>query len=67
MCKIELLRALKDFAFNNMMIVMASDGVFADDEKKITAEFAKKWGFRVDDIKPLFNMAMTGRLGYTNA
>jgi rubrerythrin len=56
------LATVKDFAFNNMMILMACDGVFADDEKKLAAELAKKWGFKVDNIQPMFDMAMSGRL-----
>jgi predicted lipid-binding transport protein (Tim44 family)/DNA-directed RNA polymerase subunit RPC12/RpoP len=56
------LATIKDFAFNNMMILLASDGVFADDERKLAAELAKKWGFNVENIQPMFDMAMSGRL-----
>lgn len=56
------LATIKDFAFNNMMILMSCDGVFADDEKKLAAELAKKWGFKVDNIQPMFDMAKSGRL-----
>jgi predicted lipid-binding transport protein (Tim44 family) len=56
------LATVKDFAFNNMMILMAGDGVFADDEKRLAAELAKKWGFKVDNIQPIFDMAVSGRL-----
>jgi hypothetical protein len=56
------LATVKDYAFNNMMIVMASDGIFADDEKRIATELAKKWSFKVDNVQPMFEMAMSGRL-----
>jgi predicted lipid-binding transport protein (Tim44 family) len=56
------LASVKDFAFNNMMILMACDGVFAEDEKNMAVELAKKWGFKVDNIQPMFDMAMSGRL-----
>ena len=56
------LATVKDFAFNNMMILMACDGVFAADEKKLATELAKKWGFKVDNIQPMFDMAKSGRL-----
>jgi len=56
------LATVKDFAFNNMMIVMASDGVFADDEKELATELAKKWGFKADSIQLMFDMARAGRL-----
>ena len=56
------LATVKDFAFNNMMILMACDGVFAYEEKKIAIELAKKWGFKYENIQPLFDMAASGRL-----
>jgi len=56
------LATVKDFAFNNMMLLMASDGVFAEDEKKFATELAQKWGFKVGNIQPMFDMAVSGRL-----
>jgi hypothetical protein len=56
------LATVKDFAFNNMLMLMACDGVFAEDEKRLATELAKKWGFKVENIQPMFAMAMSGRL-----
>ena len=37
---------VRDFAFNNIMVIFGADGVFADEEKAMAEELAKKWGYK---------------------
>lgn len=53
---------VKDYAFNNVMIMISADGVFAEEEKQMAADLAKKWNYRIERLEPLFNMAGGGRL-----
>ena len=53
---------VKDYAFNNVMIMISSDGIFAEQERQMAWELAKKWNYRIDRLEPLFDMALAGRL-----
>ncbi|TFG61070.1 MAG: hypothetical protein E4H36_11015, partial [Spirochaetales bacterium] len=53
---------VKDYALNNVMILVAADGVFAAEEQEFMEKLAKRWGFNVQKIGPLFTLARSGRL-----
>lgn len=59
---IDKLYDVRDFAFNNVMLVIASDGVFADEEVLFSEDLAEKWGYSVEKIKPIFAMARNSQL-----
>ena len=59
---LDKLYSLKDYALNNIMIVVAADGALDDKERAFLVEVANKWGFKSADIEPLFKMAASGRL-----
>jgi len=58
----DLLYDVKDYVLNNVMVIVAADGVFAESEKKMTEELAKKWGYATGELGALFDMARTGKL-----
>ena len=35
---------VRDYAFNNVMVMIAADGVFDEEEQKFAPQLAKKWG-----------------------
>lgn len=53
---------VRDYAFNNALIVMACDGVFAQEERDYAEQLAKKFGYNVDKVEPMFQMAQNGQL-----
>ena len=53
---------VRDYAFNNALIVMACDGVFAQEEREYAEQIAKKFGYGVDKIEPMIQMAQNGQL-----
>jgi len=53
---------VRDYAFNNMLIIFAADGVFEQKEKDLAEEVAKKWGYNIKQIQPIFDMAKSGNL-----
>ncbi|MCX7680171.1 MAG: TIM44-like domain-containing protein [Spirochaetes bacterium] len=59
---LDKLMDVRDFAFNNVMVVMAADGVFHDDEKKFAQMLAQKWGYNTEKLEPFFEMAKSGQL-----
>jgi hypothetical protein len=59
---VDKLMDVRDFAFNNIMVVIASDGMMSEDEYNFAIELAAKWGYNIDKIGPLFGMAMSGNL-----
>lgn len=53
---------VRDFAFNNMMVVLAADGFLHDAEREFASGLAKKWGYDLSKLEPFFQMAQNGRL-----
>ncbi|MBU1534809.1 TIM44-like domain-containing protein [Myxococcota bacterium] len=53
---------VRDYAFNNVMVMIAADGVFDEEEQKFAMELAKKWGYPVSQISSFFQMAMNKTL-----
>ena len=54
---------VRDFAMNNLMVMFAADGVFAEEEQAFAEEAARKLGFKIDNMQALFELAAAGRLG----
>lgn len=59
---IDKLMDVRDFAFNNVMVVIAADGEMSEKEYNFAVDLAEKWGYNVDKISPLFDMALNGSL-----
>ncbi len=60
--QLDKLYDVRDFALNNVMIVIAADGIFGDEERHFAEELAKKWGYDPDKLEPFIGMAQNGRL-----
>lgn len=60
--KLDGLYKVRDYAFNNVLILIAADGVFDKEEMEFAKRLAKKWGYSLDKIQPMFEMAQTGKL-----
>ena len=52
----------KDYAFNNILIIMAADGEFAKEEMMMAVRLAKKWGYNTDKINYIFHLASSRQL-----
>lgn len=53
---------IKDYAINNIMMIIAADGKFDSKEKQLADALAKKFGYKSNIIEPLFKQAASGRL-----
>jgi len=53
---------IKDYAMNNIMMIIAADGTFDSREKQLAEVLAKKFGYKANIIEPLFKQAASGRL-----
>ncbi|MBI4645653.1 MAG: hypothetical protein HY738_03410, partial [Bacteroidia bacterium] len=60
--KIDMLYNVRDYAFNNVLIMIAVDGSFADEEIDFAEHLAKKWGYSLDKIQPMIQMAKNNKL-----
>ncbi len=60
--KLDSLYKVRDYAFNNVLIMVAADGHFDNEELEFTKKLAKKWGYNLDKIDPMFKMAQSGKL-----
>ena len=54
---------VKDYALVNMMVVLAADGLYSDEEREFAREVAKSLGFNPEGLESLFAQASAGRLG----
>ena len=59
---LDSLYEVKDYALNNVMVMAGADGVFAEEEKQFAEGLARKWGYNLARIEPLFSLAKGGRL-----
>jgi len=53
---------IKDYAMNNIMMIIAADGTFDSRERQLAEALAKKFGYKSNIIEPLFKQAASGRL-----
>ncbi|PKP03786.1 MAG: hypothetical protein CVU11_07265 [Bacteroidetes bacterium HGW-Bacteroidetes-6] len=60
--KVDDLLDVRDYAFNNVLIMMASDGVFAAEEEQFARSLAKKLGYNPSKIGPAIEMAKNKKL-----
>lgn len=61
--KIDGLYKVRDYAFNNVLILIAADGILDSEELKLANSLAKKWGYNLNKIQGLFDMAKNKKLG----
>lgn len=60
--KLDSMYDVRDYAFNNVLVVMGADGNFEQQEKEMAEKLAKKWGYSIDKIQPMIQMAMSNGL-----
>ncbi len=60
--KLDSLYGVRDFAFNNVLIMIAADGIFDSNEQQFAQKIAKRWGYSPKKLKPMFDMAKNGKL-----
>ena len=53
---------VRDYAFNNVLMMVAADGKLSDEEIEFANTIAKKWGYNVSKIQALLEMAMNKKL-----
>jgi DNA-directed RNA polymerase subunit RPC12/RpoP len=53
---------VRDFAFNNVLIMLASDGRLEPAELAFAEKTGKKWGYSLDKLAGMLQMAQAGRL-----
>jgi predicted lipid-binding transport protein (Tim44 family) len=53
----------RDFAINNMMVIMMADGSFGDEEREFAIKVAKKLGFNSKKVAGLWEHTSANKLG----
>lgn len=53
---------INDYVFNNIMMIIAADGIFHDKEREFAVNLAKKYGYPDSNIFTLFQLANTRKL-----
>lgn len=60
--KLDDMLDVRDFAFNNVAVMVAADNQVTDDEMALMRKLAKKWGYNVNKIEPTIEMAVNKKL-----
>ena len=60
--KLDSLYDVRDYAFNNVLVVLAADGTPDAAEIDMASKLAKKWGYKLDNIQHMFDMARNNAL-----
>ena len=53
---------VRDFAINNVMIMVMADGNLAEDEIKFVRKIARRWGYKPDRLNAMYEMATAKKL-----
>jgi predicted lipid-binding transport protein (Tim44 family) len=53
---------VRDFALNNVLVMIAVDGVFEKEEVEFTETLARRWGYDKTRLQGLMSMAAAGRI-----
>jgi hypothetical protein len=53
---------VRDYAFNNILIMIAADGVFDAEEIDFAKKMARKWGYAPSKIEGMLDMAANNQL-----
>jgi len=53
---------VRDYALNNIMMIIAADGIYDRREKEMAEGIARKFGYKPAMLGPLFTQAAAGRL-----
>lgn len=60
--KLDSMYKVRDYAFNNILIMIAADGVFDAEEIDFAKKTAKKWGYAPSKIEGMLDMAVNNKL-----
>jgi tellurite resistance protein len=53
---------VRDYALNNVMMVIAADGIFKEEEVDFTKKLAKKLGYDNDKLAGMYDLAKNNQL-----
>ena len=53
---------VRDYALNNVLVMIGVDGVFAEEEMEFAETLAKRWGYDKNRLQGLMAMAAAGRI-----
>ncbi len=60
--KLDAMYKVRDYAFNNVLVMIAADGVFDVEEIDFANKLAKKWGYAPSKIQGMIEMARQNQL-----
>ncbi|MDD2385718.1 MAG: TIM44-like domain-containing protein [Bacteroidales bacterium] len=60
--KLDATYKVRDYAFNNVLIMVAADGVFDNEEMDFVNKLAKKWGYAPSKLAGMLDMAKNNQL-----
>lgn len=60
--KLDALYDVRDYAFNNVLILISADGHFDQHENEFAHKLAKKWGYQPDKVQAMYEMAQNRKL-----
>jgi predicted lipid-binding transport protein (Tim44 family) len=60
--KLDAMYKVRDYAFNNVLIMIAVDGVFDVEEVNFANKLAKKWGYAPSKLEGMIDMARNNQL-----
>ncbi len=60
--RLDAIMKVRDYALNNVLVMIAADGVFADAEMAFARKLARRWGYAPARLEGLFQMASNRQL-----
>ncbi len=60
--KLDKILTVRDYAFNNVLVMIAADGILEKEEINFVNKLASKWGYSKSKIQGMIEMAMSNKL-----
>lgn len=60
--KLDKILTVRDYAFNNVLVMVAADGVIGQEEIDFVNRLASRWGYSKSKIQGMIEMAMSNKL-----
>lgn len=60
--KLEAMLKVREYAFNNVLMMLFADKTFTEEEDKYIRKLARKWGYTPDRLTGLIDMAKNNQL-----
>jgi len=62
LARLDAMMKVRDYAFNNVLLMLAADGAISEPELKFARQIARRWGYAPDKLEGFLSLAKNNQL-----